>query len=94
MGSDSAWSRLTVLGGGAEGGELIGVTTQAYRQFAQRHNILLTEQEAGINAFYLPVDDGSVLGRFNLHNITEATATLGYRVADHTAGRGVATATV
>ncbi len=35
-----------------------------------------------------------VLGRFNLYNVQDGTADLGYRVAQHVAGRGVATATV
>ena len=40
-------------------------------------------------------EDGSVLGRFNLIDITEEhSATLGYRVAQHATGRGVATAAV
>jgi RimJ/RimL family protein N-acetyltransferase len=56
---------------------------------------LLAEQEAGICAFYVLVaEDGSVLGRFNLYDIEDHTAVLGYRVAQHVAGRGVATATV
>jgi len=56
---------------------------------------LLIEQEAGSGAFYVLVDeDGSVLGRFNLYDIKDGTAELGYRVAQHVAGRGVATATV
>jgi ribosomal-protein-alanine N-acetyltransferase len=38
--------------------------------------------------------DGSVLGRFNLRFAGRETAELGYRVAEHAAGRGVATATV
>jgi ribosomal-protein-alanine N-acetyltransferase len=66
-----------------------------YDQYAVRHSALLAEQEAGIGAFYLLVaEDGSVLGRFNLFNLDEGTAELGYRVAEHVAGRGVATATV
>ncbi|MQA82955.1 MAG: GNAT family N-acetyltransferase [Streptosporangiales bacterium] len=65
-----------------------------YSQFAERHAALLAEQEAGISAFYVLVDDGSVLGRFNLYDIKDATARLGYRVAEHVAGRGMATATV
>jgi ribosomal-protein-alanine N-acetyltransferase len=36
----------------------------------------------------------SVLGRFNLYRIEGQAAELGYRVAQHAAGRGVATATV
>jgi [ribosomal protein S5]-alanine N-acetyltransferase len=66
-----------------------------FDQFTDRHNALLAEQEAGACAFYVLVaEDGSVLGRFNLFNITDRTADLGYRVAQHVAGRGVATATV
>lgn len=66
-----------------------------FDQFSGRHSALLAEQEAGICAFYVLVaDDGSVLGRFNLYDIKDGTAVLGYRVAQHVAGRGVATATV
>ena len=66
-----------------------------FDQFPDRHNALLAEQEAGICAFYVLVaDDGSVLGRFNLYDIKDGTANLGYRVAQQVAGRGVATATV
>jgi [ribosomal protein S5]-alanine N-acetyltransferase len=66
-----------------------------FARFAERHAALLAEQEAGICACYLLVaDDGSVLGRFNLFFTTDDTANLGYRVAQHVAGRGVATATV
>jgi len=35
-----------------------------------------------------------VLGRFNLYDFEDGTAELGYRVAQHVAGRSVATATV
>ena len=66
-----------------------------FDQFTERHSALLAEQEAGIGAFYVLVaEDGPVLGRFNLVNIEDGTAELGYRVAQHVAGRGVATATV
>ena len=66
-----------------------------YEQFTDRHSASLAEQEAGINAFYVLVaEDGSVLGRFNLYDLEDGTAKLGYRVAQHVAGRGVATATV
>ena len=66
-----------------------------YEQFTDRHKALLAEQEAGICAFYVLVaEDGSVLGRFNLYDLEDGTAKLGYRVAQHVAGRGVATATV
>jgi [ribosomal protein S5]-alanine N-acetyltransferase len=66
-----------------------------FDQFTERYNALLAEQEAGSCAYYVLVgEDGSVLGRFNLYNIADGTAELGYRVAQHVAGRGVATATV
>nr|WP_168508440.1 GNAT family N-acetyltransferase [Streptomyces sp. S1D4-11]QIY95639.1 GNAT family N-acetyltransferase [Streptomyces sp. S1D4-11] len=66
-----------------------------YEQFTDRYSALLAEQEAGICAFYVLVaEDGSVLGRFNLYDLKDGTAELGYRVAQHVAGGGVATATV
>ncbi|HEY2264453.1 MAG TPA: hypothetical protein VGI96_17645, partial [Streptosporangiaceae bacterium] len=38
-----------------------------FDQFTGRHSALLTEQEAGLGAFYVLVaGDGSVMGRFNL----------------------------
>ena len=66
-----------------------------YDQFTERHNASLAEQEAGTCAFHVLVaEDGSVLGRFNLYNIEDGTAEVGYRVAQHVAGHGVATATL
>jgi [ribosomal protein S5]-alanine N-acetyltransferase len=66
-----------------------------FDHFSERHEELLALQETGTSAFYVLVDDdGSILGRFNLVDFDEGTATLGYRVAQHAAGRGVATATV
>jgi [ribosomal protein S5]-alanine N-acetyltransferase len=66
-----------------------------FEQYTDRHRALLAEQEAGLGAYYLLVaDDDSVLGRFNLFFTGENTANLGYRIAQHVAGRGVATATV
>jgi len=66
-----------------------------FEQFTERHNDLLAEQEAGRCACYVLVgEDGSVIGRFNLYEIQNGTAEVGYRVAQHVAGRGVATAAV
>ena len=66
-----------------------------FDQFTDRHGAMLAEQEAGLGAYYVLVaEDGSVLGRFNLYRLQDGTAELGYRVAQHVAGRGVATATV
>jgi ribosomal-protein-alanine N-acetyltransferase len=66
-----------------------------FDQFTQRHSALLAEQETGSCILHVLVgDDGSVLGRFNLFDVEDGTAVLGYRVAQRVAGRGVATATV
>ena len=66
-----------------------------FDQFTGRYTALLAEQQIGLGAFYVLVaEDGSVLGRFNLIFAGDGTAELGYRVAQHAAGRGVATATV
>ena len=66
-----------------------------FDQFADQYDALLAEQEAGTSAFYVLVgEDGSVLGRFNLYDFEDGAARLGYRVAQHVAGRGVATAAV
>jgi ribosomal-protein-alanine N-acetyltransferase len=66
-----------------------------FDQFTGQHSAMLAEQEAGAGAYYVLVtEDGTVLGRFNLYDIKDGTAELGYRVAQHVAGRGLATATV
>jgi ribosomal-protein-alanine N-acetyltransferase len=66
-----------------------------FARFTDRFDALLAEQEAGVCAFHVLVaEDGSVLGRFNLYDLVDGAAELGYRVARHVAGRGVATATV
>ena len=66
-----------------------------FDRFADRYGALLAEQEAGICAFHILVaEDGSVLGRFNLVDIEDGTAEVGYRVAQDVSGRGVATAGV
>jgi len=66
-----------------------------YDHYTERHSARLAEQDAGIGAFYVLVaEDGAVLGRFNLIFTGDGTAELGYRVAQHVAGRGIATTTV
>ncbi|GGQ82497.1 GNAT family N-acetyltransferase [Kitasatospora griseola] len=66
-----------------------------FDRFAERHDALLAEQEAGVCVFHLLVaEDGSVLGRFNLYDLEDGAAVLGYRVAEQAAGRGLATAAV
>jgi ribosomal-protein-alanine N-acetyltransferase len=66
-----------------------------FDRFADGFSALLAEQESGACVFYVLVDeDGSILGRFNLYDLKDGSADLGYRVAQHVAGRGVATETV
>jgi [ribosomal protein S5]-alanine N-acetyltransferase len=66
-----------------------------FDQFTEQHSAMLAQQEAGVGAYYVLVaEDGSVLGRFNLYDVQDGTAVLGYRVAEQAAGRGLATATV
>ncbi len=66
-----------------------------FAHFAERLDVLVADQEAGLGAFYVLVDeDGSVLGRFNLELGEDGVAQLGYRVAERATGRGLATATV
>jgi ribosomal-protein-alanine N-acetyltransferase len=66
-----------------------------FDQFPDLFSASLAEQPVGRCAFYVLVaDDGSVLGRFNLYDLKDGTAKLGYRVAQQVAGRGVATRSV
>ncbi|MFJ1792387.1 GNAT family N-acetyltransferase [Kitasatospora griseola] len=66
-----------------------------FDRFAERHDALLAEQETGACVFHLLVaEDGSILGRFNLYDLEDGAAVLGYRVAERAAGRGLATAAV
>jgi RimJ/RimL family protein N-acetyltransferase len=63
-----------------------------FEEFSERYDELLAEREARRDAYYVLLDDdGSVLGRFNLYDIRDGAAEVGYRVAERVAGRGVAT---
>ena len=65
---------------------------QFYETFSGRHDASLAEQDAGVCAFYVLVDrDGAIVGRFNLYDLADGAARVGYRVAERVAGRGVAT---
>ncbi|KKJ99589.1 GNAT family N-acetyltransferase [Micromonospora sp. HK10] len=62
-----------------------------FAEFDARHAALLAEQATGACHFHLLVDDdGTVLGRFNLVDVADGSAELGYRVAERAAGRGLA----
>ncbi len=66
-----------------------------FERFDEEFDSSLLEQEKGTCRLHVLVDDdGAVLGRFNLYEINVGSAVLGYRVAQHVAGRGVATAAV
>ncbi|MCB8906340.1 MULTISPECIES: GNAT family N-acetyltransferase [unclassified Streptomyces] len=66
-----------------------------FTDFAERHRALLDEQEAGTIRFHVLVGEGGeILGRFNLIDLVDGEAELGYRVAEKATGRGVATAGV
>jgi len=57
-----------------------------FDHFTEQYSALLAEQEAGTCVFSVLVgEDGTVLGRFNLYDLKDGTAELGYRVAQHRA---------
>jgi len=63
-----------------------------FEEYPKRHRELVAEQEVGSSAFYVLVDGhGAVVGRFNLYDLENGTARVGYRVAERVSGRGVAT---
>lgn len=66
-----------------------------FTDFDARLTALLAEQASGLCHFHVLVaPDGEVLGRFNLVDVEDGSAELGYRVAEKATGRGLATATV
>ncbi|WP_107408412.1 GNAT family N-acetyltransferase [Streptomyces atratus] len=66
-----------------------------FTDFDARLAALLAEQAAGLCHFHVLVDtDGKVLGRFNLVDVADGAAELGFRMAEKAARRGLATATV
>lgn len=67
-----------------------------FTAFAARHEALLTEQATGACHFHVLVaEDGKeILGRFNLVDVADGSADLGFRLAEKATGRGLATTTV
>lgn len=66
-----------------------------FAEFDDRHRALLDEQEAGLHHFHVLVSEGGkVVGRLNLIDVADASAELGYRIAERVTGRGIATTAV
>ncbi|GHH38806.1 hypothetical protein GCM10018773_17570 [Streptomyces candidus] len=66
-----------------------------FAEFSARHEARLAEQATGAIAFHVLVDEnGEVLGRFNLVDIADGEAEIGYRLAEKATGRGLATSAV
>lgn len=66
-----------------------------FANFDARQGDLLAEQAAGLCHFHVLVDSsGNVLGRFNLFDVTDGCAELGFRVAEKAAGQGICTLAV
>jgi len=62
-----------------------------FLHFADQHAALLAEQAEGVCHFHVLLDDdGRVVGRFNLFDVIDGVAELGFRVAEASSGRGVA----
>ncbi len=64
-----------------------------FAEFPARHQALLTYQDEGTDHFHVLVaDDGTtILGRFNLMDIEDGEAELGFRMAESATGQGLAT---
>jgi ribosomal-protein-alanine N-acetyltransferase len=59
--------------------------------FDERHADLLREQQTGSCHFHVMVDGtGAIMGRFNLVDVADGSAELGFRMAERATGRGLA----
>jgi len=66
-----------------------------FAHFDEGWATVLALHKAGSCRFHVLVaENGEVVGRFNLLDVEGDTADVGYRLAEHVAGRGVATGTV
>jgi ribosomal-protein-alanine N-acetyltransferase len=62
-----------------------------FEHFSDQHRELMAVQASGGGAFYVFVDEHEVVvGRFNLYDIHNESAKVGYRIAERASGRGVA----
>jgi ribosomal-protein-alanine N-acetyltransferase len=63
-----------------------------FERYAEHHRELLADQDRGTCIFHVLVDQsGAIIGRFNLYGLANGSAEVGYRIAQHAAGSGVAT---
>ena len=64
-----------------------------YERISEHIRTSLAEQDAGVCVFCVLVDknDGTIVGRFNLYDLADGVARVGYRISERIAGRGVAT---
>jgi len=54
-----------------------------FERFSEQHRELMAVQESGKGAFYVFVDEHeAVVGRFNLYDVQDETAVVGYRIAE------------
>lgn len=66
-----------------------------FAEFDARHRSALELQDQGTDHFHVLVEsDGAIVGRVNLFEVADGSAELGYRIAEHATGRGLATAAV
>jgi ribosomal-protein-alanine N-acetyltransferase len=66
-----------------------------FASFDERHRELLGWQADGTDFPHVLVEaDGTIVGRVNLIEVADGSASLGYRIAERAAGRGLATAAV
>jgi ribosomal-protein-alanine N-acetyltransferase len=64
-----------------------------FADLAARHRELLACQADGTDFFHVLVEeDGSIVGRVNLFEVADGSASLGFRMAERVTGRGLATA--
>ncbi|MEU4623946.1 GNAT family N-acetyltransferase [Actinoplanes sp. NPDC023801] len=62
-----------------------------FAEFDDRHAALLAEQATGACHFHVLADEtGAIVGRFNLVDVRDGSAELGFRMAERAAGRGLA----
>ncbi len=63
---------------------------ESYASFRELTDHLIEEHEEGTGFFYVVVQDGEVIARANIINITDDEAEIGYRVCESWSGKGVA----